>query len=34
MGLKLGLFNIDNPHLIVVLINQADRIGSDPLVNA
>jgi hypothetical protein len=31
---KLGFLNIDNPDLIVVLIDQTDRVGSDPLVDA
>lgn len=34
MGPKLSFFNINNAYLIVVFIDQADRVGSDPLVNA
>jgi hypothetical protein len=34
MRTKLGFLDINDSCLIVVFIDQADRIGSDPLVNA
>lgn len=34
MGPKLGFLDINNTDLVIVFIDQADRIGSDPLIDA
>jgi len=34
MGFELGILDIDQPHLIVVFIDQPDRAGSNPLIDA
>jgi hypothetical protein len=30
---KLGFLDVNDPHLIIILVDQADRIGANPLVN-
>ncbi len=33
MSFKLGILDIDQPHLVVVFIDQPDRAGSNPLID-